>query len=153
MAKVVRRTKNHIQQRKITATDRLTSLIPSSDWMSAYWRPAMGWTYMAICIFDFIIFPVGWSATLAAIHQTVTEWQPLTLQGGGLFHMSMGAILGVAAWSRGQEKMTAMSLGMGGMGGGMAQQETTYDSQTPINQSPPNFGSAKVPQSPQSPLD
>jgi len=121
--------------------------------MSAYWRPAMGWTYMAICIFDFIIFPIGWSATLASIHQTVTEWQPLTLQGGGLFHMSMGAILGVAAWSRGQEKMTAMSLGMGGgMGGGMAQQEMTYDSQTPSNIGA-DFGSPKVPQSPQSPLD
>jgi hypothetical protein len=118
---------------------------------------------MAICIFDFVIFPVGWSATLAGIHQTVTEWQPLTLQGGGLFHMSMGAILGVAAWSRGQEKMTAMNIGMGGMGGmggGAMQQETSYDSQTPINQSPgnqsapaPAFGSAKVPQSPPSPLD
>jgi Holin of 3TMs, for gene-transfer release len=156
MAKVVRRAKKHIQQGKMISQKGLSAMMPSSDWMSAYWRPAMGWTYMAICIFDFIIFPVGWSATLAGIHQTVTEWQPLTLQGGGLFHMSMGAILGVAAWSRGQEKMTAMNLGMGSMGGmgggGVVQQETSYDSQTPIN-SAPNFGSAKVPQSPQSPLD
>ena len=149
---MVRRTKENIQQRKIIPKYNLASLVPSSDWMSAYWRPAMGWTYMAICIFDFIIFPIGWSATLASIHQTVTEWQPLTLQGGGLFHMSMGAILGVAAWSRGQEKMTAMNMGMGGM----VQQEMTYDNQTPANPAPnfgPNFGSPKVPQSPQSPLD
>lgn len=125
--------------------------LPSNDWISAKWRPMMGWMYMTVCIFDFIIFPVLWSGTLAGIHQTVTEWQPLTLQGAGLFHLSMGAILGVAAWSRGQEKMTAMNLGMSDMGGGVVQQETSYDGQTPVN-SAPNSSSAKVPQSPQFPL-
>jgi hypothetical protein len=140
MAKMVRRTKENIQQRKIISKNTLASLVPSSDWMSAYWRPTMGWTYMALCIFDFIIFPIGWSAMLASIHQTVTGWQPLTLQGGGLFHMSMGAILGVAAWSRGQEKMTAMNIGM-------VQQEMSYESQTPVSPAS-NFGSPKVPQSP-----
>jgi hypothetical protein len=35
-------------------------------------------------------------------------WQPLTLQGGGLIHISFGAILGVAAWTRGQEKVEAI---------------------------------------------
>lgn len=134
---------------KILNQKTMTGLLPSSDWMSAYWRPAMGWTYMAICICDFIIFPIGWSAMLASIHQTVTEWQPLTLQGAGLFHMAMGAILGVAAWSRGQEKMTAMGMGM-------IQEERNYEYQTPINRTlppAPNFNSPKVPQSPHSPLD
>jgi len=32
-------------------------------------------------------------------------WQPLTLGGGGLYHLAMGAVLGIAAWSRGQEKI------------------------------------------------
>ena len=26
----------------------------SEDWMQKRWRPAMGWTYMAVCLFDFI---------------------------------------------------------------------------------------------------
>ena len=128
-----------------------SSSAPSNDWVSAKWRPMMGWMYMTVCIFDFIIFPILWTLIQSYDAQGVigVEWEPLTLKGAGLFHMAMGAVLGVAAWSRGQEKMTAMSLGMGG---GVVQQETSYDSQTPIN-SAPNFGSAKVPQSPQSPLD
>lgn len=32
------------------------------------------------------------------------EWTPLTLRGGGLYHMAMAAIVGLATWSRGTEK-------------------------------------------------
>jgi len=30
----------------------------------------------------------------------------MTLQGAGLFHMAMGAVLGLAAWGRTQEKLS-----------------------------------------------
>jgi hypothetical protein len=88
-------------------------ILPGGDWMSAKWRPAMGWMYMAVCIFDFIIFPILWTLIQAydAQGSVTTEWDPLTLKGGGLFHVAMGAVLGVAAWSRGQEKITAMNQG------------------------------------------
>lgn len=69
------------------------------------WRPTMAWLYMAICAFDFIVGPVFWSVAQAIAHQTLTPWAPLTLQGGGLFHAAMGAIIGVTAWSRGREKL------------------------------------------------
>ena len=76
------------------------------NWMNSKWRPAMGWMYMIICTFDFIIFPILWSMLQAVNQGSVTiPWQPLTLQGAGLFHMAMGAIVGVTAWSRGQEKL------------------------------------------------
>ena len=76
------------------------------DWRTSKWRPAMGWMYMIICTFDFIIFPILWSMLQAIDKGSVTlQWQPLTLQGAGLFHMAMGAIVGVTAWSRGQEKL------------------------------------------------
>jgi Holin of 3TMs, for gene-transfer release len=76
------------------------------DWMNRKWRPAMGWTYMFICILDFAVFPVLWSIIQATHSGTVsTQWDPITLKGAGLFHMAMGAILGIAAWSRGQEKI------------------------------------------------
>jgi hypothetical protein len=76
------------------------------DWMNRKWRPAMGWTYMFICILDFAVFPVLWSIIQATHSGTVsTQWDPITLRGAGLFHMAMGAILGIAAWSRGQEKL------------------------------------------------
>jgi hypothetical protein len=82
------------------------------DWMNRKWRPAMGWTYMFICILDFAVFPVLWSIIQATHSGTVsTQWDPITLRGAGLFHMAMGAILGIAAWSRGQEKIYGVSYG------------------------------------------
>ena len=76
------------------------------DWMNRKWRPAMGLTYMIICILDFAVFPVLWSIIQATNSGTVlTQWDPITLKGAGLFHMAMGAILGIAAYGRTQEKM------------------------------------------------
>jgi hypothetical protein len=75
------------------------------DWMQKKWRPAMGWMYMIICMLDMAIFPVLWSLLQVFTHQTITQWNPLTLQGAGLFHLAMGAVLGIAAWGRTQEKV------------------------------------------------
>jgi len=80
------------------------------DWMNAKWRPMMGWIYMLTCVTDFILFPVLWSILQAAMHQPVTAWQPITLQGAGLFHLSMGAIIGVAAFGRTQEKLAGKRM-------------------------------------------
>lgn len=76
------------------------------DWMRTRWRPAMGWHYLIVCVFDFIIAPILWSLLQAFYQGKVTEqWRPLTLEGAGLYHIAMGAVLGIAAWSRGQEKI------------------------------------------------
>ncbi len=84
-----------------------TNEINKETWFVKRWRPAMAWSYMLICLFDFIVAPILWSMLQASQKGNVTEaWTPLTLQGAGLFHLAMGAILGVTAWSRGQEKMT-----------------------------------------------
>jgi len=92
---------------------------PAEDWMSKKWRPMMGWVYMITCSVDFILFPVLWSILQTVSNGQVTsQWNPITLQGAGLYHLAMGAVLGVAAWSRGQEKMAGMNSGMN-MGGGM----------------------------------
>ena len=79
------------------------------NWMNRKWRPAMGWLYMTTCAFDFIIFPIVWSASQALLKHQITPWDPLTLKGAGFYHLSMGAILGVAAWTRGQEKIAMMN--------------------------------------------
>jgi hypothetical protein len=34
------------------------------------------------------------------------QWNPITLKEGGFYHLAMAAIIGVAAWTRGQEKIT-----------------------------------------------
>ena len=66
----------------------------------------MGWMYMGVCIFDFIVAPILWSLVQALANGSVqTQWNPLTIMGAGLFHVAMGAVLGVAAWGRTQEKV------------------------------------------------
>lgn len=76
-----------------------------AEWMQKLWRPAMGWMYMLICLADMIVFPVLWSLLQAVTHSPITQWNPLTLQGAGLFHIAMGAVLGISAFGRTQEKL------------------------------------------------
>jgi len=78
----------------------------SEDWINKKWRPVMGWVYMATCSADFVLFPVLWSLLQALTHGNVSsQWQPLTLQGAGLYHIAMGAVLGIAAYGRTKEKL------------------------------------------------
>ena len=78
----------------------------SEDWINKKWRPVMGWVYMATCTADFVLFPVLWSL-LQAIQggQVSSQWNPITLQGAGLYHIAMGAVLGIAAYGRTKEKL------------------------------------------------
>jgi hypothetical protein len=78
----------------------------ATDWINKKWRPVMGWVYMLTCTCDFVIFPILWSLLQALTHGNVTsQWQPLTLQGAGLYHIAMGAVLGIAAYGRTKEKV------------------------------------------------
>lgn len=81
----------------------------STDWINRRWRPAMGWMYMAVCIFDFILFPIMFTVVqfweTQAANDAFRQWQPVTLMGAGLFHMAMGAVLGIAAYGRTKEKL------------------------------------------------
>jgi hypothetical protein len=81
------------------------------DWMNSKWRPMMGWMYMVVCTMDMVIFPILWSLLQTLTHTQITQWQPLTLQGAGLFHIAMGAVLGLAAWGRTQEKLGGANNG------------------------------------------
>ena len=77
-----------------------------SKFINTRWRPMMAVIYMITCVTDFVLFPILWSVLQALYHGTVTsQWQPLTLQGAGLYHIAMGAILGLAAYGRSQEKI------------------------------------------------
>ena len=78
----------------------------SQDWINKKWRPVMGWVYMLTCTMDFVVFPILWSLLQALSKGSVTsQWQPLTLQGAGLYHIAMGAVLGIAAYGRTKEKL------------------------------------------------
>lgn len=100
------------------------------DWMNTKWRPMMGWSYMVTCVADFVVFPVLWSVlqTLQGGQVTV-QWNPITLQGAGLYHMAMGAVLGIAAWSRGKEKIAGVA---GGTSGGATDPAVDYSAARPV---------------------
>jgi hypothetical protein len=100
----------------------------SEHWMNSKWRPMMGWMYMMVCTMDMVVFPILWSLLQSLNHGQVTsQWQPLTLQGAGLFHIAMGAVLGIAAFGRTQEKL-------GGANNGGIQTGTSYV--PPVNNQP-----------------
>jgi len=102
---------------------------PISRWLRSMWRPLSAVTYLSICIFDFIVapyliqaqphdlveifryvlqMPTEQQSEALAIMYAKGQWSSLTLQGGGLFHIAFGAILGAAAWTRGMEKREAV---------------------------------------------
>ena len=82
----------------------------ATDWINKKMRPMMGWIYMLTCTCDFVIFPILWSLLQALSHGQVTsQWQPLTLQGAGLYHIAMGAVLGIAAYGRTNEKVAVVA--------------------------------------------
>jgi len=94
----------------------------------------MGWMYMVVCTMDMVIFPILWSLLQTFTHTQITQWNPLTLQGAGLFHIAMGAVLGIAAMGRTQEKLA------GANNGGAT---TTAPSVTTTPSAPtPGFGAA-----------
>lgn len=96
-------------------------------WLKSFWRPLAMMSYLIICLVDFVAMPVyyEWSnnrlearemvmlaRTLNGAQQVEAlrvlrenrSWQPITLSESGLLHISFGAIGGVSAFSRGQEK-------------------------------------------------
>lgn len=82
----------------------------NTDFINKKWRPLMAFVYMFTCLCDFVVFPVLWSLLQALSKGSVTvQWQPLTLQGAGLYHIAMGAVLGVAAYGRTKEKLEGKS--------------------------------------------
>ena len=108
------------------------------DWMNSKWRPMMGWMYMVVCMFDMIVFPILWSLLQTMTHTPITQWNPLTLQGAGLFHIAMGAVLGIAAFGRTQEKLN------GANNGGAQTPATGFASGTPAFGTAPAGGAVST---------
>jgi hypothetical protein len=126
-----------VSEQQKSYADMSDSEKKKEDWMNSKWRPMMGWMYMIVCMADFVLFPILWG-----VLQTVgggrveTQWMPITLQGAGLFHIAMGAVLGIAAFGRTQEKL-------GGANNGGAQLGTTYTPPAPMAATAPSFSAPK----------
>ena len=110
------------------------------DWMTKKWRPMMAMMYMLCCLADFAIFPIMFTIVqfweTQAANDAFRQWVPITLQGGGLFHVAMGAVLGVSAFGRTQEKIA-------GAAGGVA--TPTLSSEPPKFTPGPQVAGATIP--------
>jgi hypothetical protein len=114
--KIELQRENFAEQQEQLERDSLAGA-PGEHWIQSYWRPAMGWLYMMICLMDFIIFPTV-AMIMPVIYRSIgyagatyAPWQSLTLQNGGIIHLAFGAILGVSALTRGWEKQATSTLG------------------------------------------
>lgn len=100
-----------------------------------FWRPIAAYIYLAICVVDFAGMPIYMQVANQGVNHAAfaeirliedpavqmkaldkldlgkNDWKPITLEGGALFHLAFGAILGVSAWTRGTEKTAAINRG------------------------------------------
>ena len=95
---------------EISKQDVLLPATKKESWITKFWRPMMAWQYMAVCLFDFIVAPIMMVIYSDRADVAYVAWHPLSLEGGGLYHLAMGAVLGITSWSRGQEKLKEMTI-------------------------------------------
>jgi hypothetical protein len=90
---------------------------------SDIWRWAALVTYLLICIYDFIVVPVYYGLArreldlgdymshlqgldplvqMEYLKKLVSQHEPFTLKGGGLFHLSFGALLTGSVFGKGK---------------------------------------------------
>ncbi len=101
--------------------------LKDNRWYQNTWLPVAAFIYLGICVFDFVLMPVYTAAhnsrvenaivrvleskdavvfadTVVKANQATRQWNPLTLLGGGMFHLSFGALLSGGAVTRGLAK-------------------------------------------------
>lgn len=139
------------KKESILPTVKLEPGLTKGEWMQKYWRPCAAFMYMICCLCDFAVFPIMFTVVQfweeQAANDAFRQWVPITLQGGGLFHVSMCAVLGVSAYGRTQEKLAGQaavpaglpSQTIGGTPNGISQ-TTTPSVSTPAT----NFGSSSA---------
>lgn len=84
--------------------------IKTESWLEKCWRPLVAYHYILICTFDFFLAPIIMILYSYYTSNPLVAWVPLTLQGGSMYHISMGAVLGVTSWTRGSEKIAMVDV-------------------------------------------
>ena len=71
----------------------------------------MGKIYGAICVADFIAFPIMFTVVQfwenEAANDAFRQWVPLTLQNGGFVHLAFATILGISSYASKSEPKNA----------------------------------------------
>lgn len=83
------------------------------SWLQAHWRPMMAWQYLIVCLFDFMLAPIFMAWVSMTMKTPLIPWVPLTVQGGGLYHLAMGAVVGITSYAKTQERVAVTNTGFG----------------------------------------
>ena len=146
--------------KKKVAAPAAVETITKGEWMQKYWRPCAAFMYMACCLCDFAIFPIMFTVVQfweeQASNDAFRQWVPITLQGGGLFHVSMCAVLGVSAYGRTQEKLAGQSAVPAGLpspelGATNGQSSITQQPAPSVSTPAGNFGTSNPGAAPSTP--
>lgn len=78
-------------------------------WFDTKWKPAMAWQFFVIVSFDLFFAPIIWNVFQTLNHAPLTQWDPITLKGAGLYYLAILSILGIASWTKGQEKLAEIN--------------------------------------------
>lgn len=73
--------------------------LPSRNMLKGNWRPLMAYQYILICLFDFMLAPIAVMFFHYYTGTNYVQWSPLTLQGAGMYHLSMLGVLGISTWT------------------------------------------------------
>jgi len=128
-------------------TNPPVSDIRQEPWFVKQWRPLAAYTYLVICIFDFMIAPIGMGVLAVLTKAAYIAWVPLTIQGASMFHLAFGTIIGLYSWGRTKERIA----GVEEEGAGVSedyQQRDYHREEEPCeddNKTPPRRGSRRKP--------
>ena len=89
----------------MTDSKMTTTSNNESNFVQRNWRSSMAVQYLVVCLFDFMLAPIFLGYYSWITNSPYIPWVPLTLQGAGVYHLSMGAIVGVTSWAKTKEKI------------------------------------------------
>jgi hypothetical protein len=87
--------------------DPIQANLLKQNWFGQ-WHLFAAWLYLIIILFDFLIAPIVNIIILAYFKYAIVQWNPVTLQGGGIFHVAMLSIIGIATWGRNMQLIEAV---------------------------------------------
>lgn len=84
------------------------NLLDNKSFLFTFWKPLLGYSYIVIILFDFIIAPILMPELYHILGYPPSIWIPLTTSYGGVLHLSVAGILGATAWTHGMADVEAM---------------------------------------------